>query len=169
MDTQSESQPIYECRHCGTTFHSQKSLTSHIGRQKRCNEKEKIMKLHGSKKLKTQREEKETQGNPDFVQNRQEVVNESTETEIVENDFQVNIMQPSLNDDYSDLRISTAFKNCNNGQGLSISDMTRILDALFDPNFKLEKVSFNNGKACNLWLKKKMEEQNGPLQVIFLY
>lgn len=51
-----------------------------------------------------------------------------------------------------------AFKSCNNGVGLSISDMTLILKVVTHPSFKPDVIAFTNGKQANDLVKELVAE-----------
>lgn len=52
------------------------------------------------------------------------------------------------------------------GKGLSEKDMSAIMEVLHHPKFDIKNVPYKTGRGYNLWLRKKLEAANGPLEVI---
>lgn len=69
----------------------------------------------------------------------------------------------------SALALCLLFKSLVGGKGLSEKDISAILKLIHDPDFDVSSVPFFTGRACNKWLKKKLEEENGPLEVRIIF
>lgn len=60
-------------------------------------------------------------------------------------------------------------KGCVGGRGLSINDQSELLAILHHPQFDKDDIPYHSGKSCRTWLRRKLESENGPIEVIHYY
>lgn len=67
----------------------------------------------------------------------------------------------------SSFALSTSFRNCISGRGLSNDDITGILDVVLHPDFDPEDVAFTTGRSSKSWLRRRLQKDRGELEVMY--
>lgn len=161
----------FRCPQCNKGFRSKESLRGHCNKQTRCKnkEKERLAKL-------------EVQNESQIVEEARRVVGDGEEAEVfhhieereitdqwdnnIQNEDNINFQLYNFD---SALSLASAFTYCVGGRGQSESDITQILKVLHHPLFDINQVPYKNGRGCKSWLKRKLEAENGLLEVIFFF
>jgi len=151
----------FECLHCDKGFRTAMQLRCHINRTRVCKEKIKLLKeAEQNKKMRLD----EVASLPDKVIVEEEIV--------YENDVVEELTNPNLTLEQEfdpGFELMKFVKSCFGGRGLSIKDTDKLIELVKNPKFIGSSIPYNNGKAANLWLTKKLESINGPSQVIYFF
>jgi len=157
MATIRELIDIYECLHCGRRFRTSHQLRSHTNRVKRCYERENARKNEQQKKAKL-----DDIGKNDHAASNCESLNMEKDDE----DEEITDIPSQENPTFDGaLELMKFFSECAGGVGLSNNDISKALKILKHPQFNVDEIPYHNGPSGKLWLKKKLESINGPLQV----
>jgi len=158
MSTTLEKIETFKCIHCGSGFRTTMQLKSHINRARNCREKEKLLKSNQNKKIRLDEEQRL----PVTFTEDENLIADEVDNQVMP--IKIDSQKPFD----SGLELAKFVKSCFGGRGLSIKDTDKLIELVKNPQFDGSKLPYNNGKAANLWLNKKLESLSGPSQVFFL-
>lgn len=142
------------CFHCGKSFFSEMGLRCHFNAKKACKIKEKL------------RLQSPGTSNTEDIPHSSNLDNDVDDMEDNDGKNLLHKTTISTTEKQFDtpMELAKAFKFAKSGVGLSINDITLILEVVMHPEFDASKIPFKTGKGCNLWLNKKLSEM-GTIEV----